>query len=40
MKKKNPKKNLQLQVTGFEGAEGKDHLEELNSGELKRFLMG
>lgn len=33
-------KYLQLQVTGLLGAEGKDHLVSLNSGEVKRVLMG
>jgi hypothetical protein len=32
--------NLQLQVTGLEGAEGKDQIVFLNSGEVKRDLMG
>lgn len=32
--------SIQLQVTGAEGAEGKDHLASLNSGEVKRILMG
>lgn len=32
--------NLQLHVTGFDGADGKDHLVFLNSGEVKRVLMG
>lgn len=32
--------NVQLQVTGFEGAEGKDQIAFLNSGEVKRVLMG
>lgn len=33
-------KDLQLQVTGLEGAEGKDHLVALKRGEVKRVLMG
>lgn len=33
-------KNLQLHVTGLEGAEGKDQEVRLNSGEVKKFLIG
>lgn len=32
--------NLQLHVTGFDGADGKDQMVLLNSGEVKRVLMG
>lgn len=32
--------NLQLHVTGFDGADGKDQLVFLNSGEVKRVLRG
>lgn len=33
-------KDSQLQVTGFEGAEGNFHMVFLNSGEVKRVLIG
>lgn len=32
--------NLQLQVTGLEGAEGKDHLVFVKTGEVKNVLIG
>ena len=39
-KRQNKDSNLLLQVTELEGAEGKDQVVFLNSGEVKRDLMG
>lgn len=40
IKTRKRRKSVQLQVTGFEGAEGKDQMVFLNSGEVKNVFMG